>query len=64
MAKPRYTAIIFTGDKNIGNDGFIKWRAVTNINRLEKNVIERYPLAKFVTIYDKQTREKIRVTTF
>ena len=60
----RYTAIIFTGDKNKGNNGFIKWRNVTNLERLEKNAKQVYPGAKFINVFDKKTRDKVLQITF
>ena len=62
--KKRYTAIICTGDRNIGSEGFIKWRNVTNLDRLKKNVKSTYPNATFINVYDKETRDKIELITF
>jgi len=60
----RFTAIIFTGDKKIGNEGFMKWRNVTNLNRLEENAKKAYPALKFINIYDKKTKGLIKRLTF
>ena len=60
----RYTAIIFTGDKTIGQKGFIKWRNVTNLKRLEVNAKEKYPDCKFINVFDKKTRDKVLQITF
>ena len=60
----RYTAIIYTGDKSIGQKGFIKWRNVTNLERLEKNAKQTYPGAKFINVFDKKTRNKVLQITF
>ena len=54
----RYTAIFYCGDKKIGNNGYMKWRNVTNKTRLIQNVITRYPDAKFIHLYDKKTQER------
>ena len=64
MQKEKYTAIIYTGDKSIGNDGFIKWRAVSSINKLPYSVKKYYPLAKWVTVYSKTTKQKIDTIKF
>jgi hypothetical protein len=60
----RYTAIIFTGNKSIGNKGFIKWRNVTNLERLERNAKQKFPEAKFINVFDKKTRDKVLQITF
>lgn len=60
----RYTAIIFTGQKEVGNKGFIKWRNVTNLRRLEANAKQIYPEAKFINVFDKKTRDKVLQITF
>jgi hypothetical protein len=62
--KPRYDAIIYTGDKTIGNNGFVKWRAVTNLKRLERNAKTRYPETKFINVFDKKTKDKVLQITF
>lgn len=62
--KKRYTAIICTGDKTKGVDGFIKWRNVTNLDRLKNNVRTLYPKATFINVYDKKTRDKVELITF
>lgn len=60
----RYTAIIFTGDKSIGQKGFVKWRNVTNLKRLENNAKVKYPNARFINVFDKTTRDKVLQITF
>lgn len=64
MNKDRYTVIFFCGDVKQGNKGFIKWRNITNLNRLRKSIITRYPNAKWMRVYSKNTREQIEYTTF
>lgn len=64
MAKERYTAIIFTGDKNIGNEGFVKWHSVTSLTKLPASVMKYYPLAKWVNVYSKSTKQKVDFITF
>lgn len=64
MQKERFTAIIYTGDNNIGNQGFVKWRSVTNITKLKDSVLKYYPLAKWVNVYSKSTKQKVDFITF
>lgn len=60
----RYTAIIFTGNKDLGNKGFVKWRNVTNLNRLENNAKEKFPEVKFINVFEKKTRDKVTQIKF
>ena len=55
----RYTAIFYTGDQSEGNNGYMKWRNVTNRNRLIRNVQSRYPESKFIHLYDKKTKQRV-----
>lgn len=59
MKSKRYTAIFYTGDQNVGNNGYMKWRNVTNVNRLIRSVINKYPGAKFIHLYDKKTEDRV-----
>lgn len=59
-----YTAIIHTGDTNTGSGGFIKWRNINNKERLITSVKRLYPNSNFITLYDKQTKEKVEVISF
>ena len=60
----RYTAIIFTGNKDLGNKGFVKWRNVTNLKRLENNAKEKFPEVKFINVFEKKTRNKVTQIKF
>jgi hypothetical protein len=55
----RFTAVFFTGNKSIGNEGYMKWRNVTNRKRLIRNVLSRYPESKFIHLYDKKTKNRV-----
>lgn len=55
----RYTAIFYTGDQSAGQNGYMKWRNVTNRNRLIRNVKNRYPGSKFIHLYDKKSKERV-----
>jgi hypothetical protein len=57
----QYNAIVFTGDLNLGNEGFIKYRKIHSLNKFEKFITDKYPYWRFYTIYDNQTKEKINV---
>ncbi len=58
------TAIINTGDTKIGNNGYIKWRNITNQNRAILNAKKFYPASLFISIYDKNTKELITTINF
>jgi hypothetical protein len=58
MAK-RFTAVFYTGNKSIGNNGYMKWRNVTNKNRLIRNVLQMYPESKFIHLYDKKSKHRV-----
>lgn len=64
MASKRYTAIFHTGNKNKGNNGYMKWRNITNIDRLYANIVKIYPEAKFCHVYDKKTKDRIDYRKF
>ena len=53
-----FNAIVFTGDVNTGNKGFVKYRKQTSIRRFRSYVDTKYPLWKFMTLYDRKTNEK------
>jgi hypothetical protein len=63
MAKQIFNIIVFTGNKLIGNDGFVKYRKVNDINKFVSFISNKYPLWKFATIYDNVTKDKIKVIT-
>jgi hypothetical protein len=58
---PIYNAIVFTGDINIGNKGFVKYRKINNLNRFNNFINEKYPEWKFYNLYDHKTKQKIDV---
>jgi hypothetical protein len=53
-----YDVIVCTGDESKGNNGFIKYRKVTNLDRLSKFLNDKYPSWKFANVYNKKTKEK------
>jgi hypothetical protein len=57
-----FNAIVFTGDVKTGNNGFIKYRKQTSLNRFKSFVESKYPLWKFMTLYDRKTNEKELIT--
>lgn len=64
MASKRFTAVFYTGHENIGNKGYMKWRNITNLNRLYENILKTYPDAKFCHVYDKKTKDRIEYRKF
>ncbi len=53
-----FNVIVFTGDVNTGNNGFVKYRKQTSLKRFQGYVDTKYPSWKFMTIYDRITNEK------
>lgn len=60
-----FNAIVFTGNTELGNKGFITYRKQNNLKRFETFVEYKFPLWKWITIYDRKTNEKtiIKKTT-
>lgn len=53
-----FNAIVYTGNENIGANGFVKYRKQTNLSRLKNYLNSKYPNWKFMTIYDRKTNSK------
>jgi hypothetical protein len=60
MAKV-YNAIVNVGDDSIGNKGFITYHKISFLTKFKSFIDTKYPKWRFVTIYDKETREKLDV---
>jgi hypothetical protein len=58
---PVYNAIVFTGDINIGNKGYVKYRKINNLQRFNIFLNKKYPEWKFYNLYDYKTKQKIDV---
>jgi hypothetical protein len=56
---PIYNAIVFTGDINIGNKGYVKYRKINNLQRFNIFLNKKYPEWKFYNLYDNKTKQKI-----
>ena len=56
-----YNIIINTGVVTEGYMGFITYRKINSIERFRKYVNRRHPNWRFATLYDKVTRDKIKV---
>jgi len=56
-----YNVILFTNDINTGNNGFVKYRKIDNLERFKKFIDTQYPKWVFATLYDNKTKEKIGV---
>lgn len=56
-----YNAIVNVGDVSIGNNGYIKYRKISHLERFKVFLGSKYPRWKFATIYDHATKEKIEV---
>jgi hypothetical protein len=58
MNYKNFNAIVYTGNVNNGNKGFIQYRKQTNLNRIKTFCDTKYPQWVFMTIYDRITNEK------
>jgi hypothetical protein len=58
---PIYNAIVFTGDINIGNKGYVKYRKINNLQRFNIFLNNKYPEWKFYNLYDNKTKQKIDI---
>jgi hypothetical protein len=56
-----YNAIVNVGDVSIGNNGYIKYRKISHLERFKSFLGSKYPLWVFATVYDHETKEKIEV---
>lgn len=61
MTKQEYNIIINTGNKILGNQGYITYHKVSSIDKFKLFAGKKYPDWKFATVYDKATRAKIEV---
>jgi hypothetical protein len=57
----QYNIIINTGIENEGSKGFITYHKVSSIDKFILFANSKYPYWKFATVYDKVTRNKIKV---
>ena len=53
-----YNAIVYTGNKTIGNNGYVKYRKISNLSRFIDFTEKKYPLWVFMNVYDKATNDK------
>ena len=59
MEKQIFNIIIFTGNIQIGNKGFVTYHKVNSIDKFKKFALGKYPDWKFLTVYDNTTKEKL-----
>lgn len=59
MSQRIYNIIVFTGNKTIGNYGFVKYRKVHRIDRFRDFISKKFPGWVFMNVYDRQTKEKL-----
>jgi hypothetical protein len=52
MTKPIFTAIIFKADKTPA-----KYRNITNVQKFKMFVLDRFPSALYINLYNKQTKQ-------
>ena len=56
-----YNVIVNVGDATIGNNGYIKYRKISSLERFKSFLNAQHPNWVFATVYDKETRQKIDV---
>ena len=56
-----YNVIVNVGDATIGNNGYVKYRKISSLERFKSYISVKYPSWVFATVYDKETREKLDV---
>ncbi len=62
MNYKNFNAIVFTGNEKIGNKGFITYKKQSSISRFKLFCNSKFPLWRFITIYDRKTNEKEVIT--
>lgn len=63
MNKKVYNAIVFVGDINSGNKGYITYHKISSLEKFKLFLGVKYPQWKFATIYEHFTKSKIEVIT-
>lgn len=61
MSAKMYNVIVNAGDISIGNNGYIKYRKISSLERFKLFLDTKYSKWVFATIYDHETKEKIKV---
>lgn len=61
MNSKMYNAIVNVGDVSIGNNGYIKYRKISSLEKFKLFLNGKYSEWIFATIYDHKTKEKIEV---
>lgn len=61
MKAKLYNAIVFVGDKTIGNEGYIKYRKITSLEKFKLFLNGKYPQWVFSNVYDNETKVKLGV---
>lgn len=56
-----FNAIVYTGNKEIGMNGFVTYRKQTNLERFKAFLDTKYPKWSFATLYDRKTNEKSQI---
>lgn len=61
MNAKMYNAIVNVGDVSIGNNGYIKYRKISSLEKFKLFLNGKYSEWIFATIYDHETKVKIEV---
>ena len=61
MGVKMYNAIVNVGDASIGNNGYIKYRKISHLEKFKLFLNGKYSEWIFATIYDHETKVKIEV---
>lgn len=61
MKNKMYNVIVNVGDISIGDNGYVKYRKISHLERFKLFLQVKYPKWIFANIYDNETKEKIGV---
>jgi hypothetical protein len=58
MNKQEFNGIVYTGNKSIGNQGYVKYRKISSRDKFVKFIEGKYPAWVFINLYDRKTNDK------
>jgi len=61
MNAKMYNAIVNVGDVSIGNNGYIKYRKISSLERFKLFLGGNHPQWIFMRVYDHKTKEEIEL---
>ena len=58
-----YNVIVNVGDETIGNNGYVKYRKISSLERFKSFLSTKYPKWVFANVYDHETKQKTALIT-